>query len=589
MPARRLVLFLVAILTLSAPSTSSADESTASRPARLPGHRNLFNGDCTFLFGNSFLEDPKAKYNAQTLHWFINMLADCGVDTYLNNVNAQVPWYPSKRTPNILSGYRRGDREFFRGHYRADAPRDRVEKAMDENVVFLNRYLDLAEAGVDWAAEISKACRRRGVSPWISIRMNDMHGANSWEGSYMNSALQRDPKYRLSGREMNPRDGVNRMLQSLDYSHAEVRDYMLLMIRELVEEHDYEGLELDWLRCPFCIDAPATPEQIATITAWHGEIRKLTESRSRATGKPYPLGLRIPCRLGQLKAIGLDVKAMVDAGIVDFVNFSNFWQASWDVPYDQLRRELGDRVAIYGVIEDAPNWMNALDPKSGKKSYRLLSASAELLRGNAAGKLAMGVDGIETFNFFCTDEGAHNPAASERQARYPDLRGLENLDQLRGQPKHYALATRHGGFQFWQYELAEQIPVIIEPESKHAFRLTMCSEPADQDLELVIQVVCERQEGDGDRTPVLGVSFNGAWPTFEAAQTDRLLFRTGVYTHHAPENRAFNYRVPLALVREGWNEVLIFNGHHERKTPAERRAGSANIVGLELAVQRSDK
>src|SRR5581483_8330995 len=118
MPARRLVLFLVAILTMSAPSMSSADESTASRPARLPGHRNLFNGDCTFLFGNSFLEDPKAKYDAQTLHWFIDMLADCGVDTYLNNVNAQVPWYPSKRTPNILSGYRRGDREFFRGHYR---------------------------------------------------------------------------------------------------------------------------------------------------------------------------------------------------------------------------------------------------------------------------------------------------------------------------------------------------------------------------------------------------------------------------------------------------------------------------------------
>src|SRR5262245_27006960 len=88
-----------------APTAAAAE----AIPPRLPGHRNLFNGDCTFLFGERFVEDPKAKYDVRTLHWFIDMLADCGVDTYLCNLNAQVPWYPSKRTPNILAGYKRGD------------------------------------------------------------------------------------------------------------------------------------------------------------------------------------------------------------------------------------------------------------------------------------------------------------------------------------------------------------------------------------------------------------------------------------------------------------------------------------------------
>ena len=32
------------------------------------------------------------------------------------------------------------------------------------------------------------------------------------------------------------------MLQSLDYAHPEVRDYMFLLIEELVEDYDYEGL-----------------------------------------------------------------------------------------------------------------------------------------------------------------------------------------------------------------------------------------------------------------------------------------------------------------------------------------------------------
>ncbi len=107
---------------------------SAAEPAspRLPGHHNLFNGDCTFLFGERFVEDPKARYDARTLHWFIDLIADCGVDTYLCNLNAQVPWYPSQRTPNILAGYKRGDREFFRKHFRADSPRERVEAAMDD-------------------------------------------------------------------------------------------------------------------------------------------------------------------------------------------------------------------------------------------------------------------------------------------------------------------------------------------------------------------------------------------------------------------------------------------------------------------------
>jgi hypothetical protein len=569
---------------------SAAPAETAPKHERLPGHRNLFNGDCTFLFGDEFVADLKGKYERENLHWFIDLLADCGVDTYVNNPIAQVPWYPSKRTPNILTGYKRGDREFFRRHFRVGAAKDKVEKAMDEEARRLNRYLDLAEAGVNWVAEISKACRRRKLSPWLSIRMNDVHGANSWEGSYMNCALLRNPKYRLGGREINPRDGVNRMLQSLDYSHREVRDYMLLVIRELVEDYDYEGLELDWLRCPFCVDAPAPKEKIDTITKWHGEVRELTRTRARQTGKPYPLGLRIPCRLGQLRAVGLDVKAMVDDGIVDFVNFSNSWQTTWDVPYDQLRRELGEKVAFYGVIEDAPNWLNVYDPKSKKKSNRLLTTSPELLRGNAAGKLVMGVDGIETFNFFCSDEFVHDTSddaglprrAEERPARYPMLRGLDRLDELRGNPKHYALATRQGPWQVPLFEYADQVPVLLEPDRKQAFRLTMSAEPADRGLELVVQVVTERTE----KVPDLGVSFNGSWPSFAAKETDRLLFPAGRYTHHAPEHRAFDYHLEPSAIRDGWNEILVFNGSHQAKTAEERRSNTVNILSVEVAVKK---
>jgi hypothetical protein len=358
---------------------------------------------------------------------------------------------------------------------------------------------------------------------------------------------------------------------------------MYRMIRELVEDYDFEGLELDWLRCPFCIDPLAKQADINLMTRWVARVRALTRKRAARTGKPYPLGLRIPPRLGLLKAVGLDVKALADGGLIDFVGFSNGWQTTWDVPYDELRRELGARVAILGVIEDAPNWLFAADRAGKRPSYRLLSASTELLRGNAAGKLALGVDGIEQFNFFCTDEGAHNPEADKRLARYPALRHLEKLSFLRGKPKHYALASMQGYYMFPLFELAEQVPAILEPDWKRAFRLSLCAEPAGSDLEVVIQLVVERTR----KAPDLGVSFNGSWPTFERAETDRLLFPAGIATRHLASHRAYNYRFKAAAIREGWNEILVINGSHQRATPAERRENSACIVSVELAVRPS--
>ncbi|HVF10810.1 MAG TPA: hypothetical protein VNA16_08405 [Abditibacteriaceae bacterium] len=77
---------------------------------KLTDHRNLYNGDCTFLFGKGYQVEEGAPYTAEVFHRFIDLLADNGVDTYLCNPNAQVPWYPSKLLPNILNGYTRGDR-----------------------------------------------------------------------------------------------------------------------------------------------------------------------------------------------------------------------------------------------------------------------------------------------------------------------------------------------------------------------------------------------------------------------------------------------------------------------------------------------
>lgn len=545
-------------------------------------NRCLFNGDCNFLFANDYGRVPGRRYSAEVIRDYVDRLADSGVDTYLINPNGQVPWYPSRRLAHVLTGYRRGDRAYVRGHFPPVSESftdEQLDRCLTTTTAMLDRYLDLAEDGTDWFREAVEACRRRGVAPWASIRMNDAHGANSWEHSYFNSPLQKDPRYRLSGRGLNPAHGPQNGLMVMNYERPEVRAYMADLIREAIEDYGCEGLELDWWRIPACCEPPATEAAIADMLAWMGEIRAVTERRAAALGRPVPLGLRIPCRLDHLRTIGLDVAGMARRGLIDFVSASNMWQTTWDVEYGRLREALGSEVALYGVIEDAPNWMFAAT-ESGKAGFRLLSTSPELLRGNAANKWATGADGIELFNFFCSDAKILRQRKDGEPvvARYPEIASLRSLPALRGTRKHYTLSTGYGYWLFRFFEQAEQLPAWIEPGGWTRFGLGLCAEPAD--MVLVAQVVVDRATG----APELGLSLNGSWPAFERRETDRLLAPTGAHVRHLPEHRAFEYRLDAARLRDGVNEIILYHGSEDTDPRRRDLSGSVRVVGLELLV-----
>jgi hypothetical protein len=560
-------------------------DTAQSNPVK-PIHKPvLFNGDCTFFFGESYQVNHQGRYSIDTIHRFIDMLGGSGVDVYLQNPNAQKPWYPSKAVPSVTKGYQRGGREFFRDHFppvnATTFPEEELNRGMDACTAVLDRHLDLQEDGIDWVEEVALACRRNNIKPWLSVRMNDAHGSENWEKSFFNCELQRNPRYRLSGRESGTDGPVNTWNQLLDYSHREVRDYYFAMIRELVEDYDYEGLELDWMRDPCCCEAPVAQKTLELMTEWIADIRELTRRKAEQTGHPYPLGLRIPVRLDALKSIGLDVATFAREGLIDFIAPSNYWQTTWDVPYEKLRATLGEEVAIYGVIEDAPNWLECCyDPNVAgldgfSPSHRCLSASTELLRGNAAGKLAQGADGVYLYNFFCTDEPTHNPNLPTPQAQYPALKGLTDLEALRSQSKHYTLATANDARMRRAFEFADQLPITLEPGDQHAFSLSMCAEPdaeLSNLLELVVQVVVEKR----DEAPPFVVRFNGSLPNGEVRATDELLFPTGIFTRHMPKNEAWDVHFMARDIKEGWNELLILNGH----------SGTARIVSLELAVRK---
>jgi hypothetical protein len=573
-----------------------------SARAALAGHRNLYNGDCNTYFYNPEIWQPEGgAYSARAIQRFVDRLADGGIDTFLINPNTQVVWYPSRKLESALAGYRRGDRDFLRAHAVGLALEGALlERYFEEMERLYGVILDLREGGVDWLAETAAACRRRGIAPWLSFRMNDTHGAGNPEAS-INCKLYREARFRLSGRVPGTSGRREPSWIGLDYELPEVRRYMLELIREPVEDYDFDGIELDWLRHPVCCEPVAGARQIELMSAWIGEVRALATARARTSGRGCPLGLRVPGSLGYMRSIGIDVAALARSGAIDFVAFSNFWQTTWDMPHDQLRAELGPDVAIYGVMEDAPNWLETVAPGLRSRSAyqelqlhgddafggskpeakpaarvrgtRYLSASAELLRGNAAGKLVLGADGIEQFNFYVTDQ----VRVPGQRADYDALRGLADLGALRGKPKHYTLGTPSGrGTAYW--DIPEQLPVRVASGERRTLRLPMCTEPAGSGLRLVAQVV-SRRPAAGAAAP-LGVSLNGAWPAFDRKETEALLFPAGPYAAHVPEHQAFDYVLDPAGLRDGWNELTLVAGLE----PAE----PVEVVSLEVGLLPAD-
>jgi len=548
-------------------------------------NRRLYNGDCNYLFASDYSTGTNGRYTAKVFHDHVDLLASSGIDTFVVNVNGQQPWYPSKALGSVLDGYTRGDRMFARPLYPPldeTFSQEQLDRHLDNQVRMLDRLLDLQEAGVDWVAECAKACRQRGISAWASFRTNDMHGANSWEECYFNCDVQRNPTTRLKGLSIDHEAPLGKETEGSDYAYSETRDYYLEMIREIVQEYDYDGIELDWNRMPLCFNPPASEEQIELLLDWTAQIRALTQKQAKKNGRPYYVAVRCPGRIEHLRTVGIDIVAMAQRDLIDVVIPANQWQMIWDFPVERYRKQFGDNVAIYGSLDNAPNWLYCRDKAQTTHGYRLISADPAMMRGAAASLMANGSEGFETYNFFAPDtRGNHMGADADKQkSQYSAIAGLDDLSFLQGKEKHYALQTSYGHWMQRFFEYAEQLPSTIEHGGWRTYRIPMCAEKPEDNMQVTIQLVLQNME----KLPRLGVSLNGSWPNFRATKTHTLVKQLGAYLHHMPENIAFNYTMNASDLKDGSNDIVVYHESEDNLPNFTDDRPIARLLSLEVLV-----
>ena len=262
------------------------------------------------------------------------------------------------------------------------------------------------ETGVDLYQVCIDRCLEKGLSPWLSIRMNDTHYHD--DQTKMSRLWWDHPEWHL------PRDPHN----GFDFNVETVRKYYLALIQELLERYDSDGLELDWMRFPWHFKKGGEEEGRKRLTEFMRETRRMTEEAAARRGHPVGIAARIPAVPEYAIAMGMDGVTWVQEGLVDILILASVWRPSdTDQPIEEWRERIGSAKKDFVLAAGTDLWIQSAP------GGLLMMNNIESMRGFTVAMLDRGADQIYCFNHF-----HHN--TFNRVYEMPDGRKVKKNDYL---------------------------------------------------------------------------------------------------------------------------------------------------------------
>lgn len=180
----------------------------------------------------------------------------------------------------------------------------------------------LFDAGIDPYAVWIRRCREKGVSPWVSMRMNDVHGCDDPKFFRNASWYKEHPEFRLDPSGTN----ACRFMQQLDYAHPEVRAYTMAQVKEVAARWPADGMELDWMRFGHVFRPNEELKNAPILDAFMREA----SAAIRSTGKQ--VAVRVPYDHEVCEEFGFNVVRWAKEGLVDVVIPAPFIRSASDLP-----------------------------------------------------------------------------------------------------------------------------------------------------------------------------------------------------------------------------------------------------------------
>ena len=322
-----------------------------------------------------------ADMTEKGLEQFVGQYANTGIKELVFCVNSMRTNYASNVWQPIWKGYQ------------PDGPDSQLlfqslkpEQRPNSRRWVHNAWL-LYQRGLDPYAHWIQSCRRHGISPWLSTRMNDIHNVDDPD-CYMHSDLwrERPDLRRVSYHFQNWSD------RAFDFGQTEVRENHLKLIRELMARYPFDGLELDWMRFGFHFRPGYESTGIPLLTEFMQKVRHMADEKSRREKRPIEIGVRVPSRPQTSLALGMDAITWARKQLVNRIVITPFWATSeTDMPIELWRELLHGTNVLLGAGQEI-----LLQPYVGRKR---LFQSLVTARAAAISFLQRGADRTYLFNF----------------------------------------------------------------------------------------------------------------------------------------------------------------------------------------------
>jgi len=406
--------------TASAAASPATPEATDGRPSA--PFRVLFSNDATNITSCPSPWNPEhGPFRKEYLLHSVDETAGTGIDVHLLQPGlGWVPWWQSDVYP------------------------------MAEHVEFLARvgrrpssWEKFVLAGGDVVQTFVARCRERGLTAFVSVRMNDAHHI------FRNDEIA-DPKRRADAMAVcrfyheHPEFRMGERTQGypwypyvLDWSHQEVRDYKFRLIDELCRKYDFDGLELDFMRHPkyFRLDRTTAAQRAAILAGFVQRVRRVLDATAKPGARRW-LCVRVPPYVETHADVGIDLRALADAG-VDMVNVAPHYFTVMTSDVAAIRRMLPERVRVYHEL----HYATVVGPPAevdGRKVRTVRRTTPQQFYTAAHLTYARGGDGISTFNFhYYRGARPTDVYGPPQEPPFRVLRHLGDPDWLARQPQHY--------------------------------------------------------------------------------------------------------------------------------------------------------
>ncbi len=413
-------------------------------------------------------------------------------------------------------------------------------------------------------------CRQQKQAAFISFRMNDAHHKEFSDpkpgdkpGGSIGMSVTRHyvehPEYRIKPGSLRGADLVQ------NWAEPDVRAQKFALIRELCENYDLDGLELDYLRFYNYFRVEETPleNRQSIMTTFVREVRELLDKSVR-DGRRRWLCARVPCHLPALDILGLDLKALVAAGL-DMVNASDHYFTTQQHDLAAIRQQT-QGAALY--FELCHTLWKGDKVQAGYDVFPFRRATKEHLQTSAHLAYARGADGISLFNFaYYRQHGQGEGRGTFGEPPFDALKELSDRKALAQQPQHWFLAFS------WRAPGMKPLPVPrkVEPGKPQKFNFDLAAPLRGwkQDMRLRLQADQSLSDSEWQAT------FNGEAlsPTNDVSEPFTVSYPS--LLGRPEELRAWS--VPAKLLREGKNSAEFTS-----------KAGKMiSIVFVDLAAQQT--